>query len=99
MTKKEEKRKAQWKSVRVLIIVTVIFAAALSIPIVKARREKDELEKTRNAVLESLAEEQSWSEELHEMLEKEMSYEEIVDIARSKYGLVFPDEIIFMPED
>ena len=34
-----------------------------------------------------------------EMLEKEMTVDEIIDVARAKFGLVFSDEIVFMPED
>lgn len=99
MKKTKENRKAQWRSILVLVLITVLAAAGLSIPIVKNRKAKAEEEKKLEALLESKSEAEGWSRELQEMKDRGLTTEEIEEIARAKFGFVYDDEIVLMPED
>lgn len=71
----------------------------LLVPALKKRKENEALLKEQEAYMESVAEAQSWAAELQELRNQELTEKQIIEIAREKFGLVFPDEIQFVPEE
>lgn len=93
------KSRRSWRNILIVISVILTLAVLLIIPIYQNKKEEERLEQLKMAYLESWAAENDRKNELQEMLEKEMTVDEIIDVARAKFGLVFSDEIVFMPED
>ena len=93
------KEKAQKRSVIVAFLVTLVFAAVFSLLIYKTRQQNASLEKNREAILASVRAEIVTASQLSEQEGQELTEEEIIRIARERYGLVFPNEILFVPKE
>ena len=93
------KFRAQKRTVIFVAIVTLIFAAFISVKIVQTRRETLKLRENRAALESSLSIEEARAELLKEREKNGLSLEEIIELARERYGLVFPNEILFEPEE
>ena len=91
--------RAQKRTVIFVAVVTLLFAAFISVKIIQTRRETEKLKENRAALESSLSIEEARAELLREREEKGLSLEEIIEIARERYGLVFPNEILFEPEE
>ena len=90
-------KKAHRRSVIMVVIVTVILLVAIAIPAVRNYRENQMLQLEQAAYEASLEEAMKRAEELKARANAVLTDEEIIAIARSRFGLVFPDEIIFKP--
>ncbi len=91
--------RAQKRTVIFVAIVTLIFAAFISVKIIQTWQETEKLKENRAALESSLSIEEARAELLRERDEKGLSLEEIIELARERYGLVFPNEILFEPEE
>ncbi len=92
-------RKAHRRSVIMVVIVTIILLVAIAIPTVRNYQENQRLELERAAYEASLEEAVKRAEELKNRANAVLTDAEIIAIARSRFGLVFPDEIIFKPSN
>ena len=90
-------KKAHRRSVVMVVIVTVILLSAISIPAIRNYQENQRLELERAAYEASLEEAAKKAEELKARADAVLTDAEIIAIARARFGLVFPDEIIFKP--
>ena len=84
-------------------ILAVIFMVAvvifLTFQIVKTRKDNEILAQNESVIASKLEEEQERNEELKERVGKGLTKDEIVRIAKERFGLVYPNEIIFVPEE
>lgn len=92
-------RKAHRRSVIMVVIVTIILLVAIAIPTIHNYQENQRLELEREAYEASLEEAMKRAEELKQRANAVLTDEQIIAIARSRFGLVFPDEIIFKPKN
>ena len=97
--KKSELQRAHAKSIVLMVIATLVLVAVLFIAISRKKRENESLLNALNQYMESVAVESSWADELAELRKSELTDEQIIEIAREKFGLVFPNEIILKPEE
>ncbi len=93
------KRKANKRAVILIVIAVLIIAAIFIIQGVRLRRQNRILEKQKEALEESLISEEELRAFLEENKDKDLTRDELIELARQRFGLVFPDEILFLPED
>ena len=92
-------KKAHRRSVILVVIATIILLGAFSIPIIRNYEENQKLQLEKAAYEASLQEAVKKSEELKNRANAVLTDEQIIAIARARFGLVFPDEIIFKPSN
>ena len=92
-------KKAHRRSVILVVIATVILLAAFSVPVIRNHEENLRLQKEQAAYDASLEEAIKKAEELKARAKAVLTDEQIIAIARARFGLVFPDEIIFKPSN
>ena len=80
-------------------LVAVVLVVVLSVGIISLKKENDRLSEQRDALKINVQEEQERNELLQEEKDAPLSDEEIEDIARDRFGLAYPDEVILVPED
>ncbi len=85
------------------VILAVIFAvlaiAFFTYRILDIKKENDILRQNQEVLKENIEEESAKQEELQKKVGKGLTEQDIIRIAREKFGLVFPNEIIFVPEE
>ena len=81
------------------IVIAVVFVAFFGINTIRIRVENEELAKLESALKESYENEQERAAALESELERELTPEEKIELARHRFGLVFPNEILFLPND
>ena len=81
------------------IVIAVVFVAFFGINTIRNRIENEELAKLESALLESYQNEQDRKAALESELARELTPEEKIELARQRFGLVFPNEILFLPND
>ena len=81
------------------IVIAVVFVAFFGINTIRNRMENEELAKLESALLESYQNEQDRKAALESELARELTPEEKIELARQRFGLVFPNEILFLPND
>ena len=91
-------KKAHRRSVVMVVIVTIILLVAIAIPAVRNYEENFKLQKEQAAYEASLEAAAKRAEELKARANAVLTDEQIIAIARARFGLVFPDEIIFKPK-
>jgi len=92
-------RKAGKRSVKLVVIVAAVLAVVLTFSIVRLYRENKTLQKNIEALNNNVEIAQEKNQELNERRNTPLSEEEMIRIAHEKFGLVFPNEIVFVPED
>lgn len=93
------KDRAHKRSVILAVIVTLVLAVILSIAIIRLNRENKILMNNNEALEERISEEEAKKESLEAQDGKGLTKEEAERIARERYNLVYPDEIILTPEE
>ncbi|MBQ4417984.1 MAG: hypothetical protein II868_09870 [Butyrivibrio sp.] len=83
----------------ITVIITVLLVLVLGIGIVRANRRLRDLAQGAGAVQAGVETQIAESQELAERQEGGLTIAEIIRIAREKFKLVFPNEIIFVPKD
>ena len=91
--------RAHKRSVILVVIVTLALAAILSVAIIRLNRENKILINNNAAMEERISEEEAKKESLDAQDGKGLSKEELERIARERYNLVYPDEILLTPEE
>ena len=91
-------KKAHRRSVVMVVIVTIILLVAITIPAVRNYQMNLKLQMERVAYEASLEAAKQKAEELKARADAVLTDEQIIAIARARFGLVFPDEIIFKPK-
>lgn len=86
-------------TVLLVVAVAVVFASFFLIRTIRIRRENEEYAKNESVLLESKAAEESRKAALESEKERELTTEEKIEIARRRFGLIFPNEILFLPVD
>ncbi len=92
-------KKAHRRSVILVVVATVILLAAFSVPVIRNHEENLRLQKEQAAYEASLEEAMKKAEELKARANAVLTDEQIIAIARARFGLVFPDENIFKPSN
>ena len=93
------KKHATKRAVIFAAAVLLIAAAVFIVQAVRLRQENKILEKQKAALEETLYDEEELQAFLEENKDKDLTREELIELARERFGLVFPDEILFMPEE
>lgn len=91
--------RAHKKSVILAVIVTLVLAAVLSVAIIRLNRENKLLLNNKAQLEERVSEEEARQASLEAKDGKGLSKEEAEQIARDRYNLVYPDEIILTPTE
>ena len=100
MTPKNPDGKGNMKrSVIMASAVMIVFAVFLLMIGLVKKSDNEILEKTNKALQESLEEAEKIAESLEERKSRDLTDEEKIKIARERFGLVFPNEVIFIPEE
>ena len=79
-------------------MILVVFAAAMSVQIVKAYQKDQEYARKQELLEVQLQDETARQEELQNYQSYTQSQEYVEDIAKSKLGLAYDNEIIFKEE-
>ncbi len=93
------KDRANKRSVTLAVIVTFVFVAVFSVLILNKYHENELLRANEAALQESVSQEEARNEILEEKKDRDLTLEEIIELARQRFGLVFSNEIIFVPKD
>ena len=86
-------------TIRLVLLVTLVVCVVFTVGIIRNFREQRDLDVHIRDLRESL---QAVSEErdaLEACRDRELTDEDMIRIARERFGLVFPNEILFMPEE
>lgn len=92
-------RKSHRMATMMLVVMTALFVGVLSFLIFQNQKENEILMRNRDAIAESVREEREREAELSERFGRDLTEDEIIKIARDRFGLVFPNEIILKPVD
>lgn len=93
------RRKANKKSTVLVICVTAVFVMILGLGIWRMNTMNRELELNKAALEYNVTEANARGEALEKQRGKGLTESEVIRIAREKFGLIFKDEIIFVPEN
>ncbi len=91
--------RAHKRSVILVVIVTLIFVIILSAAIIRLNRENRILINNNAVIEERITEEKAKKESLEAKDGKGLTKQDAENIARDRYDLVYPDEIILTPEE
>lgn len=99
MAGQTEKQKRTYRTaVKAVIAVTAVLTLVLAVLFLRLR-EKNRIEEQKlSDISESMSEAEAEAEELKEKSDGKLTVEEIIEIARERFKLVFPDEILFIPK-
>ena len=92
-------RRIARRSVTLIVIAALLIAAVLSVKMIRLYKENQTLSRNIEAMEEHLEEAREENEALEEKRNHPLSEDEMIRIAREKLGLVFPNEIILIPEN
>lgn len=81
-----------------VVIVTAILAIVFSVLMVRNIREIRESKINESLWAASVEEASRKQEELEERKDRPLTEEEMIEIARRRFGLLFPNEIRFLPK-
>jgi len=93
------KKIANRRSIRLAVIVTILLVSFIAVKAIELHKKNVELQKKIEALDASLESVMAENEELKEKKDRGFSEEELFEIARQRLGLLFPNEILFIPED
>ena len=91
--------KANKRSVITAAVITVLIVAVLGFGIIRANKQLRNLSEEAAAVQAGVEAQIAQSEILAERQQGGLTIAEIIEIAREKFKLVFPNEILFVPQD
>ena len=91
--------KANKRSVITAAVITVLIVAVLGFGIIRANKQLRNLSEEAAAVQAGVETQIAQSEILAERQQGGLTIAEIIEIAREKFKLVFPNEILFVPQD
>lgn len=94
---KEKKRKPKWAWI-VIAAVTLIAAVYFGIKIGNNVHTAKEYAKEQALIQEKLDAASKRQEELKAKKNRELTLEERIEILRNRFGLLFPNEIMFIPK-
>ncbi|MBQ1376428.1 MAG: septum formation initiator family protein [Lachnospiraceae bacterium] len=92
-------KRAGKRSVRLIVIFALILAAVLTIRVIGLYKENQDLSYKIEALKENVERVSEEHKELEERRSKPLSDEEMLRLARDRFGLAFPNEIILVPEE
>jgi len=91
--------KANKRSVITAAVITVLIVAVLGFGIIRANKQLRNLSEEAAAVQAGVETQIAQSEILAERQQGGLTIADIIEIAREKFKLVFPNEILFVPQD
>lgn len=95
----EQEIKSRKRVMRLALVLAVCIGAVLSVNIIGFKAKNDAGKAKLDELNRQLQSEQQRSEDL-DRLEKDIKSDEYVEkVAREKFNLCYPDEIIFAPEN
>lgn len=89
------RRRRQSNGIASIIVIVLIFLVVMSIQIFRLKKKEDGIAKRQIELSEQLEYEQQRSKELEELEKYMQTQEYIEDVAKSKLGLAYDNEIIF----
>ncbi len=93
------RKRANKRAVILGVIVLIAISVVFIILAVKLHRENEILKKQKAAKDEEYERLMEFNAYLIENKDKELTREEIIEIARERFGLTNPDEILLIPEE
>ena len=93
------RKKANRRSMYLVAFVAVVLVVVLSVGIISLKKENDRLAEQRDTLKVNVQAEEQRNERLEEEKNAPLTDEDIEDIARDRFGLAYPDEVILVPED
>lgn len=99
--KNKNMRKVQGNQRGVIIaaLVALVIVAFFAFMIIKVQKENAIMEQSQKVLESSIAEEKARQKELESQVGKGLTEEDIIRIARDRFGLIFPNEIMFVPKE
>lgn len=95
------KKKVHGKSHRIflasVLAVALIAATVFTVSVLNKQSRLEELRRSETALREKIAILEARKEELLEKKKRELTEDEKIQIARVRFGLMFPNEILFIP--
>ena len=91
-------KRANRRGIVLGILAVLLLAAVFTVGIIKVRNANRELKEQKEALEENLSREAEMRESLESLDDGTLSNNEIEDIARERFGLAYPNEIIFVPD-
>lgn len=101
MAKRKKKiatRRAERLTAYFVVAISLLLSGILLFAIISMRKENKELALNEAQLESNVTEESLREEELQQEKEGGMTEKRIVEIAKEKFGLLFKDEIIFVPK-
>lgn len=89
------RRRRQNNGIASIIVIVLIFLVVMSIQIFRLKKKEDGIVKRQIELSEQLEYEKQRSKELEELEKYMQTQEYIEDVAKSKLGLAYDNEIIF----
>ena len=93
------RKKANKNSLFLVVIGAAILSLVLFIGIFRMRTTNAALELNKEALEANVSSAEAEGEILQEEKDRGLTEKDIIAIAREKFGLIFKNEIIFMPDD
>lgn len=89
------RRRRQNNGIASIVVIVLIFLVVMSIQIFRLKKKEDGIVKRQIELSEQLEYEKQRSKELEELEKYMQTQEYIEDVAKSKLGLAYDNEIIF----
>lgn len=100
---KQARLKKQRRSNIIAMLAAIVIVFALSIIVLSGRKElsarNEEYESRRVELSQQIAQEESRSQSIEEYRKYVKTKKYVEDMAKNKFGLLYPDEIIFRSEN
>ena len=90
-----QRRKSRRGGAVSVSLIVIVFLIVMSVQIVQLKNKETAYAKEKEQAQQELDDEQTRSEEIQDLYQYMKSDEYIEDVAKSKLGLAYPNEIIF----
>ena len=87
------------RNVTLIVIAALLLTAVLSVQIFRVWRANRVLDRNIEALEQNLTQALEENEALEEKRSHPLSEDDMIRIAREKFGMLFPNEIMFVPEN
>lgn len=100
---KEQRLKRQKQSAMIAMIVTFGVVALIAVSLWNGKRslenKKAEYEAQKESLMQQIAQEEQRRDELEEYKKYVQTKKFVEEVAKDKFGLLYPEEIVFKPSE
>lgn len=98
MSRKRRKRKGNSLGILCISAVVIVLMVSLAVQSNGLKKKLSVYAREKEALEQQIAAEEARAEEIDELEEYKKTIEYVEEVAKDKLGLVYEDEIIFVPE-